>query len=682
MAVAIREPPEVAHHADRLGGERVRAGGESPDFGGLLGRGTADVTIPPAGRAARIAGLGCVAPEATDSLIFVSQPSLSRREVLAALASTAAFPLLSACTADRESTISSLDETDAIALLDECAEGLLALVPESATSLGIDTGNRAALRAQLTDRSEAGKQRIAAAVRADLARVEAFDASRLSHGTRTSLEVVRSAYATALEGFALPYGDVTVGGWRNTPYVVIQNVGAYLDVPRFLDSDHRIESAADAEAYLTRLQLYAHQLDGELGRLQAARDAGLVPPAFLLDKAIEQLTLSMNSARRGGSLVESIERRSRAIPGVWAERARALAVQEIAPALERQLGELEAQRRVATNDAGISARPGGEEFYRWALRASTTTTMTADEIHELGQSELSSLHARMEVVLREVGYTQGSVGERMQVLASDSRFRFSEGDPGRSEILAFIDEKMAWIRAQMPRAFSTLVDPNMEVRRLPPEEEPGAPAAYGGAGSIDGTIPGRFWINLRTTDLHSRSSLADLSFHEAIPGHIWQGEYTHDMPLIRQMLAFNAYSEGWALYAEQLADELGAYESDPVGRLGYLQSIAFRACRLVVDTGLHAKGWTREQAVQFFVDVNGSNPLEVASEVDRYCSWPGQACGYEVGHSEINRQRQRSQAALGSRFDLRAFNDTVVLGGNVPLDVLGRNVDQYIQGHG
>jgi uncharacterized protein (DUF885 family) len=152
------------------------------------------------------------------------------------------------------------------------------------------------------------------------------------------------------------------------------------------------------------------------------------------------------------------------------------------------------------------------------------------------------------------------------------------------------------------------------------------------------------------------------------------------MPTIRQILAFNAYSEGWALYAEQLADELGAYDSDKVGRLGYLQSLAFRACRLVVDTGLHAKGWTREQGVKYFVDVNGSNPLEVASEVDRYCSWPGQACGYKVGHSEINRQRERAQRSLGDRFDLKAFNDALVLGGNVPLDVLAKNVDEYVRG--
>jgi uncharacterized protein (DUF885 family) len=306
--------------------------------------------------------------------------------------------------------------------------------------------------------------------------------------------------------------------------------------------------------------------------------------------------------------------------------------------------------------------------------------MSADDVHELGQSELKRLHSEMDAILKEIGYSQGSVGDRMKALAKDPRYKFSDGDKGRAEIMGFINEKLDWIRAQMPRAFNTLVHPNMEVKRLPPEEEPGAPAAYGGAGSIDGKIPGRFWINLRTTDLHRKYSLADLTFHEAIPGHIWQGEYTHKMPLIRQMLAFNAYSEGWALYAEQLADELGAYKDDHVGRVGYLQSIAFRACRLIVDTGIHAKNWTREQGVRFFVDVNGSNPEEVASEVDRYCSWPGQACGYKVGQSEINRQRDKAKAALRSRYDLKAFDDTVVLGGNVPLDVLAVNVNEYVRG--
>jgi uncharacterized protein (DUF885 family) len=610
----------------------------------------------------------------------LSDPLFSRREVIAALASAATLPLVAACAGDRTSrTRSVTTDAGALALLDEVGDNLLRLSPEVATSLGLDTGARAALRSQLADRSTEGQQRLAQQIRSDLERVKAVDTSRLSHGVRTSIDVLRSAYATSLEGFALPYGDIPVGGWRNTPYVVIQNVGAYLDVPRFLDSDHPVENAADAEAYIARLQSYARQLRGELGRMKSAHALDLVPPVFLIHKALDQMKLSAKNAREGGTLVGSLERRTKKIPGKWAERARTVARQEIAPALEQQVRELEAQRAVATNDPGISARPHGEEFYRWALKASTTTGMSPDEVHEMGRSELSRLHAEMDTILKKVGYPLGTVGERMRELANDPRYKFPDGDKGRAEIMAFINDRLDWIRAQMPRAFNTLVKPNMEVRRLPPEEEPGAPGAYGGAGSIDGKIPGRFWINLRTTDLHSKYSLADLTFHEAIPGHIWQGEYTHQMPLIRQMLSFNAYSEGWALYAEQLADELGAYEKDPMGRLGYLQSLAFRACRLVVDTGLHAKRWTREQGVQFFVDVNGSNPLEVASEVDRYCSWPGQACGYKVGHSEINRQRENAKSALGAKYDLKAFNDAVVLGGNVPLDVLAKNVDAYIK---
>ena len=609
---------------------------------------------------------------------------MNRREALAALASTAALPLLQGCgggSSPAAPATTSNAHADAVKLLDEIGENYLRFAPESATSLGVDTAARAALRSQLADRSAEGQQRIATQVRQDLDRAKAFDTSALDHATRTSIEVVRSAYQTASEGFALPYGDITVGSWRNTPYVVIQNVGAYLDIPRFLDSDHPIETAGDGEAYLSRLQAYAKQLDGELGRIQAARGRGMVPPAFLIDKALTQLRMSAKSTRGGGSVVESIERRTKekAIAGNWAERARAIAAKEIAPALDRQIAELELQRKTATNDAGMWARPDGDAFYRWALKASTTTNMTPDDVHAMGQEELKTLHAEMESILKSIGLTTGTVGQRMQALAKDRRYLFAEGDKGRQEILAFIQDRLTWIRAQLPRAFQTVMNPNMEVKRLPPEEEPGAPTAYGGAGSIDGKIPGRYWINLKSTDLHNKYSLADLTFHESIPGHILQGEFTRKMPIIRQLLAFNAYSEGWALYAQQLADELGAYEQEPVGRLGYLQAIAFRACRLVVDTGIHAKKWTREQGVRFFVDVNGSNPLEVASEVDRYCSWPGQACGYKVGHSEINRQRERAKSAVGQRYDLKAFNDSVLLGGNVPLDVLAKNVDEYIR---
>jgi len=461
---------------------------------------------------------------------------------------------------------------------------------------------------------------------------------------------------------------------------VIQNVGAYIDTPRFLDSDHVIETRADAEAYIARLHDLARNLDGETERCREARGDGLVPPRFLIDKALGQLRETAANTGKGGTVVESIERRTREkkIAGDWAAQAKAIATSEIVPALRRQIAELEAERAVAKDAPGMWAQPSGEAYYRWALKASTTTDMTPDEIHQMGLDELRALQGRMDPILRSLGYTKGSVGERMQALGRDPKYHFPEGDKGRAEIMAFIQERVRIIRTKLPQMFNTLVKGNLEVRRLPPEEEPGAPGAYGGAGSKDGTIPGKFWINLHTTSLHTKFDLPDLTHHEAIPGHVWQGEYSNKLPDIRTLLSFNAYSEGWALYAQQLADEFGVYDDFPAGRLGYLQGLAFRACRLVVDTGLHAKRWSREQGVRFFVDENGSKEAEVRSEVDRYCSWPGQACGYKVGHTSINRQRDRARAALGARYDIRGFNDAVVMGGNVPMDVLAKVVDEYI----
>ena len=603
---------------------------------------------------------------------------VSRRRTLATLgAGTAGLAI-----AGPAAALQAAPAGGAQKLLDSVADNLLAHSPEGATSLGIDTGVRAKMRGELGDRSTAGVRALADTLKADVARVRAFDKTGLDHATRTSLAVVESAYGVALDGFAQPYGDVAVGGWRNTPYVVIQNVGAYLDVPKFLDSDHPVKTSADAEAYLSRLNAFPGVLDGETDRLKAAGGQGLIAPAFLIDKAVKQMEASLADAKAGGSMVESLVRRTgeAKIAGDWNARSAKIVQGPVAAALERQLAELKAQRPKATMDAGLWARPHGDEFYAWALRASTTTRMTPEEVHAMGREELAELHGRMDPILRKLGYTNGSVGDRMNELAKDPRFKFPDNDQGRAEIVAYIQTWLDKIRAQLPRAFRTLVKGNVEVKRLPLAEEPGAPAAYGGAGSIDGTIPGKFWINLRTTDLHSKYSLPDLAMHEAIPGHAWQGEYANQMPLIRTMLAFNAYSEGWALYAEQLADELGLYDDFEVGRLGYLQSLAFRACRLVVDTGIHAKRWTREQGVDFFVRENGSNPLEVASEVDRYCSWAGQACGYKVGHSEIVRQRGLAQKALGAKYDLRDFDDVVVKGGNVPLDVLAQNVAEYVKG--
>ncbi|HEY5809279.1 MAG TPA: DUF885 family protein [Povalibacter sp.] len=567
-------------------------------------------------------------------------------------------------------------------LLADFAEELLAEYPETATGLGIDNGARAALKSKLSDRSVAGQESIARRVKQRLQRLQALDVSRLSETARIDVDVMRTAHEFAVEGFEFPYGDVASlnlsWSWRNAPYVVAQNTGAFLEIPSLLTEQHTIAKREDADAYLARLEAYAGQIDGETVRLHSAAAQGVIAPDFLLDKTLGQLKIARGGDVADWSLVASLATHTKDMPGNYAGQAAKIASGRIAPALGRQIAELEAHRKRATSDAGVWKLPRGDAYYAWTLAASTTTRMTPEQIHDRGQEELRALQSEMDVILKREGLTQGTVGERMTALGKQARFRFPEDDAGRARVMTLLNDRVSDIRARLPQAFATLVPGNLEIKRMPPEVEPGAPGAYGSAGTIDGKMPGKFWINLHTLSIWTTYNLPTLTYHESIPGHVWQGEYTFKMPLFRSLLAFNAYSEGWALYAEQLASELGVYDNDSFGRLGYLQSIAFRACRLVVDTGLHAKRWTREQAIQWFATTNGSSVEEVTSEVDRYCAWPGQACGYKVGHSEINRLRTQAQKALGNKFDLRQFNDTVVKCGGVPMLTLGRVIDAFV----
>lgn len=601
--------------------------------------------------------------------------NIDRRTLLCSGAATVA---LSAVPANAQ------EAADAAAqrLLFNITDQLLWSYPESATMAGVDEGSRAPLRSRLSDRSANGQHTIESRVRATLGYLNRIDVDALSPDRRLDVDVVRTAYELTADGFDFPYGDVAFlnSNWsyRNSPYVVAQNTGAFTEISSFLDSSHAINGAEDAEAYLARMEDYADQLNGETERVRADLSRGVALPDFLLDKCLNQMRQGRGAPVEQWGIVTSIGTRSANLGGDYAARAAQIARERIAPALDRQMAALELQRPRATSNAGAWALPRGDEYYAWALRAGTTTDMTPDEVHEMGVQELAELHGRMDPILRGIGYAEGSVGARMTALGEDPRYHFADGDAGRAEIMAFIEERVDDIRARMPQAFETLTRGYLEVVRIAPEIEDGAPGAYGGAGTIDGSQPGHFWINLRTPALHNKFSLADLTYHEAIPGHVWQGEYTFRQPLIRSLLGFNAYSEGWALYAQQIADELGVYNDFPVGRLGYLQSLAFRACRLVVDTGIHAKRWTRQQAIDWFVTNNGSSADEVQSEVDRYCAWPGQACGYKVGHSAINRLRGEAQTALGDRYDFRKFNDAVITGGNVPMTVLGRVVERYV----
>ena len=597
-----------------------------------------------------------------------------RRRMLALLGAASALPALPL----RAFAQATGPDAAAKTTLDRITESMLIDFPESATGLGIDTGERAALKSRLTDRSPQGMSRIADHVRKNVADLSALDESALDSATRNNVEVAKAAFELAATGFDFPYGDVSVGGYRNSPYVVIQNVGAFLDVPQFLDSQHTVKTRADATAYIARLHAYADALNGETERLKSAYGQGVIAPDFLLDKTLSQLAIARKGDPSGWSIVTSLAERTKDIPGDFGAQAATIAAKEIGPALDRQIAELRRHRAKANDNAGVWDLPQGDAYYAWALRAGTTTTMSPDEVHQMGLDQLAELQSRMDVILKKQGYRNGTVGERMAALGKDPKYLFPDNDEGRAQIIALRQQSIDDMRAKMPRAFHTLVPGNAEVKRMAPEVEPGAPGAYGGAGTMDGSVPGRLWINLRTTKIWPRYALPDLAYHETIPGHVWQGEYTFKLPLIRSILAFNAYSEGWALYAEQLAAELGAYDDNALGELGYLQSLAFRACRLVVDTGIHAKRWSREKAIQWFATTNGSTIEEVSGEVDRYCAWPGQACGYKVGHSTINRLRDKTQAALGTAYDFKAFNDEVVTGGGVPMTVLEANIDRYI----
>ena len=604
----------------------------------------------------------------------------SRRDFLVAGSSALALSALPARTLAQATTADARAE----ALLAGMAEAMLADAPETASGLGLDTGARAPLKARLGDKSPAGQARIAAHLKDRLAQLRAVDLDALSPATRTDVEVVRAAHELADAGFAFPFGDMAMmnSNWsyRNAPYAVAQNTGAFIETPDFLDANHGIATPADADAYLERLTQYAANLDGETERLKHDAGVGVVAPAFLLDKTLGQMKAVQGQPIDQWVPVASIARRTRDMQGDYAAKAQQITRTAIAPALARQAAELTRQRGLATMDAGVWKLPQGDAYYAWALQAGTTTTMSPDEVHALGQEQLKALQSEMDRLLKSLGMTKGTVGERMTAMGKDPRYLFPNDDKGRQQILSYIDGRLADIRTRLPRAFATLVPATLVVTRVPVEIEAGAPGAYAGAGTIDGSVPGNYYINLRDTSIWPRYSLPTLCYHEGIPGHIWQGEYTYKLPLIRSLLAFNAYSEGWALYAEQLGDELGAYDGDVAGRLGYLQSIAYRCCRLVVDTGLHAKRWTREQAIHWFATTNGSTVEDVQGEVDRYCAWPGQACGYKVGHGEIVRLRAQAQQALGDKFDFRLFNDAVVKGGGVPMTVLAKNVDAYVAG--
>ena len=568
---------------------------------------------------------------------------------------------------------------DARQLYDRIFQAMLRESPELATGLGLDMGANADLRSKLSLSGPASKMGPYRSLVAQLPALRRMAGGGLAGRDKAFLDSVLWLGERVEEAARTPWG--TFDGYP-VPYVISQLTGSYQSVPDFLDSQHKVETRADAEAYISRLEAFARNVDLEVEHARADAGRGVVPPDFVLDKTLTQTRALRSQTGERADLVQSLVRRTREknIEGDWARQATAIVDGRLAAALDRQLALLTELRRGAGHNPAVSRLPGGGNFYAQCLRYHTSTGMNPDQVHETGLRQIAELSAQAEPLLRAEGLTQGSVGARITALSRQERHLYPNTDAGRAQIIADLTVWMNRVKARMPDYFATIPRSPMEIKRVPPSIELGAPRGYAQGPSLDGSRPGAFYINLRDTRSWPKWALPTLNHHEAIPGHLWQGSIAienQSIPLLHRNIGIAAYGEGWGLYAEQLADEMGMYADYQVGKLGMIQSFMYRSARLVTDTGMHAKGWSREQAIRYFMENVGLDELSSTSEIERYVVWPGQACSYKIGHNEFVRLREEAKTRLGDRFDLKGFHDAVLENSDMPLEVLATVVDAW-----
>jgi uncharacterized protein (DUF885 family) len=552
---------------------------------------------------------------------------------------------------------------------DRFAEEWVRANPQLATSTQYFEGaQQDALDRQLTPQTREQRRKMVDLAKAGVTRLDAFLAGPLSEEQRTSASVMRWSLANTVA--SEPFEDYS--------FVFNQFGGVQVGLVNFMTNTHPMRRASDLTSYMARLDQVAARIDEALARAKEAAAKGLLPPRFILERAQYQVDLFLKPEASQNVLVTTLDQRLAKLSDV-PEPARAKAVSGAARIVEDQIRP--AYRRVQaflaeihprTNDtAGIDRLPGGLDAYQQALKTYTSTNLTAAQIHEIGLREVARIEAEMDRHLRTLGYTEGSIEERMKKL--DASFQpKTAGDP-RPELLQKYAAMVADAEQRSNAIFNLKPRAPVEVRREPPLTEASAAAHYS-LPAPDGSRPGVFWVPMRGPSF-DMIRMRSLSYHEAVPGHHFQlaiQQERSDLPKFRAQRIFgggSAHSEGWGLYAERLAVEQGWYEGDIPGLLGALGSELFRARRLVVDTGLHTKGWTRQQAIDYGIG---------AQEVERYVAWPGQACAYMVGMLRILELREQAKKELGSKFSLPAFHDVVLKNGSVPLDVLGEIVQRWV----
>ncbi|NRD32620.1 DUF885 domain-containing protein [Shewanella sp. DC2-4] len=550
--------------------------------------------------------------------------------------------------------------------------------PETLTSLGfLESVGITGHNAELDDDSPEAMDKTFAQVRDLRETLLSYSDADLDENQRISKDI-----ALYLADFALvsePY--------RYHNYPLNQLFGVQNGYPSFMQAQHQVHSVGDAENYLSRLQKVKLKFAQTLEGLKIREAKGIIPPKFVIERVLTEMNDFVATPVQDNILYSSFKTKLADTDISADEQARLLAAAEadikgyVHPAYQLFIDYFTQLQAKAGTDDGYWALPNGSLAYEQLLKFFTTTNYTADEIHAKGLAEVDRIQNEIMTILAAEGYdiSQG-FSVAIEALAADPKFYYEDSDAGRAQILVDYQAILDEVNAGLGDAFRIRPEAGMEVVRIPEFKEKTAPGAYYQQPAIDGSRPGRFYANLYDIKATPKYGMRTLAYHEGIPGHHFQIAVAMElegMPLIRKMAPFTAYIEGWALYSERLAWELG-FQKDPFDNIGRLQAELFRAVRLVVDTGIHHSRWTREQAIDYMKKNTGMSDRDVTAEIERYIVMPGQATAYKVGMMKILELREKAKLALGDKFDLRDFHDVVLKNGAVPLDILETLVDRYI----
>jgi uncharacterized protein (DUF885 family) len=552
--------------------------------------------------------------------------------------------------------------------------------PELLSSLGlVEQFGITGHNGRLSDESPAHQQEVIDRWKRDLQELHEYPLARQSASQRLSTHVLDWFLTEQVEGEK----------WQWHNYPVNQLFGVQNQFPSFMANTHRLFSREDCDYYLMRLNAVPKKFDELLDSLKVREEKQILPPRFVVEEVLKEMSGFIQKPAAENILSTSFRTRAATIGKLtdaersdYQRRVEAAVTQSVYPAYQRLIAYFQALLPKTTTDDGVWKLPNGEAFYAYTLHENTTTTLKPDEVHALGLSEIGRIETEMRDILDANGFAVQPIGEAMDKLAKDPRFLYPNNDTGRAEALAEYTRLIQTATDHCKDLFLTAPKAKCEVRRVEQFKEVTSSGAYYQAGAMDGTRPGIFFANLRDMNEVPKWSMPTLAYHEGVPGHHWQLSIAQELkgvPQFRKILPFTAYIEGWALYCEWLAKQAGWYEHDPFGDLGRLRDELFRAVRLVVDTGIHAKHWTREQAIAYMREKTGLGEKEVTSEIERYIVSPGQACAYKIGMLKIQELRAKAQKELGQKFDQREFHEAVLKNGALPLEILEEQVNEYIR---